>query len=215
MFDWDREFGRRAPRIVDIGCGDGRYLLDSARARPGSDHLGIELVGPLLAKGRREAERLRIPNLRFVAGDAVRWLRERLGEGSVDEIHIYHPQPYHDPAQAGLGMLTPEFFERAWRVLVAGGLLVLQTDSRPLGKYLLEACRKHFEPELRPDPWPGAPGGRTRRESVAIRKKLTVTRIEARRRDSPIDAAPPADYFEPGRPGLRTVRSARKRRPSR
>ena len=212
MFDWDREFGRRARRVLDIGCGDGRYLLDSAAARPDCDHLGIELLAPLLAKGRKEASKRGHPNLRFVAGDAVDWLRRRLEAGSVDEVHVYHPQPYHDPAQAGLGMLTEDFFERVWRVLAPGGLLVLQTDSRPLGKYLLEACRSRFEPEVLAGPWPGAPGGRTTREVLAIRKKLAVTRIAARRRDRPIEVPFPPDYFAPGRPGLRTVRSASKRK---
>ena len=210
-FDWERVFGRRAPRILDIGCGDGRYLISSARTRPGTDHLGIERIGPLLARGVREADRRGLPNLRLVAGDAVAWLFGRLDAASVDEVHVYHPQPYYDPDVARLGMLTAGFFERAWRVLVPGGLLVLQTDNRPYGKHLLQACRNHFEPQIRSGPLPDAPLGRTRREAVALRKNLKVLRVTARRRESPLHEAPPPEYFAPGRPGLRTVRAARKR----
>jgi tRNA (guanine-N7-)-methyltransferase len=211
-FDWGRVFARRAPRVLDIGCGDGRYLIASALSRPECDHLGIELVGPLVAKGIRDADRRGLSNVRFVTGDAVMWLFKRLGDASIDEIHVYHPQPYHDPAQAGMGMLTAEFFERAWQVILPRGLLVLQTDHRAYGKHLLEACRKHFDPEIRPGPWPEAPFGRTRRETVALRKRLAVLRVTARRRESPLDVASPPDYFEPGRAGVRTVRAARKRK---
>ena len=212
-FDWARAFGRHAPRVVDIGCGDGRYLVASALARPGFDHLGIEIVEPLVSRGMRDADRRGLKNLRFVAGDAVMWLFKRLDDSSVDEIHVYHPQPYHDPARPGL--LTAEFFERAWRVIRPRGLLVLQTDHRACGRYLLEALRRHFDPEIRPGPWPDAPLGRTRREALALRKKMVVLRVEARRRESPRDLTPPAPYDELGRPGLRTLRAARKRRRAR
>lgn len=212
-FDWERIFGRRAPRVVDLGCGDGRYLISAAQARPDRDHLGIELVAPLAAKGRREAERLRLPNLRFETGDAVAWLSGALETGSVDEIHLYHPQPYFDPSQAGLGMLTPEFFARIREVLRPHGLLVVQTDSPRCGKYLLEALPRHFDPEIRDGRWPDAPQGRTSRERLAIRKKLTILRIEARRRASPRDVPVPPPYYEEGRPGLRTIRAAKMGRP--
>jgi tRNA (guanine-N7-)-methyltransferase len=210
-FDWDRVFGRRARRILDIGSGDGRFLLESARLRPDCDHLGIELVGPLAARGALEARRRGLANVEFVSADAVAWLGNRGQEASIDEIHVYHPQPYFDPREAGRGMLTAKFFERLWEVLVPGGLLVLQTDDPRLGRYLLAACRNHFIPEIRPGPWPGAPEGRTRREAVALRKKRTVLRIEAPRRDVPAGAAPPPPFFVAGRPGLRTVRSGRRR----
>ena len=37
-------FGRTAPLIVDVGCGNGRYLLGSAVWRPDHDHLGADVL---------------------------------------------------------------------------------------------------------------------------------------------------------------------------
>jgi tRNA (guanine-N7-)-methyltransferase len=210
-FDWTRTFGRSAPRVLDVGSGDGRFLMDSAAARPDRDHLGIELIGPLADQAARRATQRGLSNVRFVSGDAVAWLSTRLAADSVDEIHVYHPQPYYDPAEASLGMLTPAFFERVWRVLRPDGVLVLQTDNRPYGKYLLEAARKHFEVEVQPGPWPDAPLGRTRREIIARRKGLKILRAVARRRTAPLEIAPPPPYFDPTRPGLRTRRPTRKK----
>lgn len=206
-FDWPKVFDRRAPRVLDVGCGDGRYLIGSAVARPEVDHLGIELVGPLLERGVSAANRRGLTNVRFVAGDAVAWLFKRAEPDSLDELHVYHPQPYYDETEASFGMLTPEFFERAWTVLRAGALLVLQTDDKPYGRYLLEAARKHFDATEVPGPWPDAPQGRTRREIVARRKKRSILRVEARRRERPLAIEVPAPYFDPGRPGLRKRRS--------
>ncbi len=46
VFDWARAFGRVAPHVVDLGCGNGRFLIASAVARPEVDHVGVELVPP-------------------------------------------------------------------------------------------------------------------------------------------------------------------------
>ena len=40
-FDWKAVFLREAPHVVDLGCGNGRFLVASAVARPHVDHLGI------------------------------------------------------------------------------------------------------------------------------------------------------------------------------
>ena len=194
-----------AARVLDVGCGDGDFLLAAAARRPERDHVGIDLLRPVIERAAREAERRGLSNVAFLAGDAVGWLR---GADGLDEIHVYHPQPYVDPAEVHLGMLAPAFFESAWRALRPGGLLVLQTDERRYGTYLREAARKHFEPEVLDGPWPDGP--RTRREKTAAGKRLRVLRIAARRRDVPlaIDAPPP--YFESG--GVRRRRPPRRAR---
>jgi tRNA (guanine-N7-)-methyltransferase len=207
-FDWTAVFGRVAPRVLDVGCGDGHYLLTAANAHPERDHVGIEVLAPLVAKGQAEAERRHLPNLRLLVGDAVQWLATQAHDHSLDEIHAYHPQPYFDPTVVGLGMLSNEFFADCWRVLRPDGVLVLQTDSRPYAKHLLAAAHKHFVVEVVPGLWPDAPQGRTRREEVALRKKLTILRAVARPRAMPLAITPPPPFFAPGRPGLQTVRSA-------
>lgn len=205
-FDWALVFGRTAPRVVDLGCGEGDYLLASASSRPERDHVGLDLLRPVVERAILEAERRRLPNVRFLAGDAVAWLREAEG---LDEIHVYHPQPYVDPAEVGLGMLAPAFFESAWRALKPEGLLTLQTDERRCGAYLREAVRKHFDARELDGPWPEGP--RTRREETARRKRLKILRILATRREVPLDLEVPGPYFE--RPNIRRRRL--KKRPGR
>lgn len=199
-FDWERIFGRAVPHVVDLGCGNGRYLIGSALARPGVDHLGIDLVQPAVDYGAHRANKRGLSNVRFVKADAVEWLFRRLGEGSVDEIHVYHPQPYYEQTDASRRMLTPDFLDRAWRVLRPGGLLVLQTDNKSYWRYMLQAAAKHFEPEVLPGPWPDAPWGRTRREILARKKGLVVWRMVARRRETPRTGGIAPPDFDANRP---------------
>ena len=42
--DWEALFGRRAPRVLDLGCGNGRFVVSSAVRRPEVDHLGVDAL---------------------------------------------------------------------------------------------------------------------------------------------------------------------------
>jgi tRNA (guanine-N7-)-methyltransferase len=209
-FDWERVFGRSSPRVVDLGCGNGRYLIGSALSRPDRDHLGVDLVQRAIDFAAHRANKRGLRNVRFVTGDAVLWLFARLAENSVDEIHVYHPQPYYEAAEISRRLLTPDFLERAWRVLRPNGLHVLQTDNKAYWKYLLEAVPAHFNPQIVAGSWPEAPEGRTRREIQARRKGLVIWRMEARRRDapSPVRISPPD--FDANRPRFKRGHGATK-----
>jgi len=210
-FDWERVFGRVAPHVIDVGCGTGRFIIEAAAADPGRDYLGIESVAPLVEQASRDALRRKLPNARFVAADAAAWLSTEAAPGSIDEIHVYHPQPYYDPGQVPVELLSRDFFDRAWTLLRPDGVLVLQTDNRRYGKHLLEVVADGFAPEIQDGPWPEAPLGRTQREIVARRKGLPILRVIARRRERPLGQPAPAPYFDPSRPGLRTRRPNRKK----
>lgn len=203
LFDWPAVFGRSAARVVDLGCGNGRYLIGSSVDRPDRDHLGIDLVQVAIDHAAHRANARGLQNVRFVTGDANRWLFERLTEDSVDEIHVYHPQPYYEEADRSHRLLTAEFLARTWKVLRERGMLVLQTDNKAYWQYLLQAVRRHFDAEVVPGPWPDAPRGRTRREIIARAKGLTIWRMMARRRpvEQKVDI-PPAD-FDANRPRFR------------
>src|SRR5699024_10725534 len=63
--DWDRQFGRTAPRTLEIGFGAGEALAELAVAHPQRDFIGIEVyrngVGRLLgAVDRAGARNVRV-----------------------------------------------------------------------------------------------------------------------------------------------------------
>lgn len=181
--DWAGLFDRDGARVVDLGCGNGRYLITSALARPDHLHLGIDLVPPAVQHAARRAGERGLANLKFAWGDGMRLLRHRLEPRSVDEIHVYHPQPYYDRDRTRRRMITPAFLLRAWQTLRPGGLLVVQTDNPAYRRYIEYAAPALFELQAQPGPWPDAPQGRTRREILAIQRGLPVYRVQARARD--------------------------------
>src|SRR4051812_5821026 len=50
-------FGRRAPVVLEVGCGHGAAALAYAAAHPGHDLLAVDVFTPALARMLAEAER--------------------------------------------------------------------------------------------------------------------------------------------------------------
>src|ERR671935_1642532 len=73
--DLQAVFGRRAPLIVDLGCGNGRFLIGSAVWRPGHDHLGADVLPVVIRYATRRANQRGLANVRFAVVDAAALLR--------------------------------------------------------------------------------------------------------------------------------------------
>ena len=54
---------------LDLGCGDGTTALPAAQR--GANVTGVDIAANLIAAGRRRAESLGLPNIRFEEGDAA------------------------------------------------------------------------------------------------------------------------------------------------
>jgi len=133
--------------------------------------------------------------VRYAWGDAISFFMERLEGSCVDELHVYHPQPYYEVEDRSKRMLTPAFLARAWRVLRPAGELFLQTDNPYYWRYLLSVVPRFFRFEERRSPWADAPRGRTRREIVARSRGLEVFRGSGVR----LDDLPPDEVERLGR----------------
>lgn len=180
--DWQSLFGRRAPVVLDLGCGNGRHLIHSAVWRPDLDHLGADILPVVIRYATRRANQRGLTNIRFAVKGAHELLAGHVAPGSVGEIHCYHPQPYYDPTRVHRRLITPAFLALVHRSLAAGGLFFIQTDNPGYWRYIRQVVPVFFDFEERDKPWPDAPKGRTRREIIALRRGLPVFRGTGRAR---------------------------------
>ncbi|MGQ0634046.1 MAG: tRNA (guanine(46)-N(7))-methyltransferase TrmB [Planctomycetaceae bacterium] len=176
LLDWQSLFGRSAPVVLDIGCGNGRYTISSAVWRPTHDHLAVDILPVVIRYATRRANQRGLANVRFAVIGGRELLLHHVAPATVTEIHCYHPQPYYDAAQVHKRLITSEFLALVYRALVPGGLFFVQTDNPGYWNYVRQVAPVFFDFEELAGRWPDAPKGRTRREIIALKKGLPVFR---------------------------------------
>ena len=182
--DFAALFGRVAPLVLDLGCGNGRSTILSAITRPTHDHFGIDTLPVVIRYARKRGNNRGCHNVKFAVIGGHELLANHIAPGSVHEIHVYHPQPYYEASQVHRRLITPEFLYFAHRSLSDDGELILQTDNPGYWRYIKEVVPAFFEFHERVGRWPDSPKGRTRREILALKRGLPVSRgVGVRRAD--------------------------------
>jgi tRNA (guanine-N7-)-methyltransferase len=145
--DFPAIFGRVAPLVIEIGFGNGDYLLSRAQAEPQKNFLGIEVHRPGVGRVLHKVEELVLANVRVACHDAVELLRDGVNDGTVSELVVYFPDPWPKKRHHKRRLIQPEFAALAARRLVPGGLLRLATDWADYAAQMLEVLSA--EPSLR------------------------------------------------------------------
>jgi len=126
--DFDTAFSRRAPRILEIGFGNGEALRYSAARDPARDHIGIEVHAPGVGRLLNALAEDGATNVRLYHHDAVEVLEREIADASLDEVRIYFPDPWHKKRHHKRRLVNPPFAALLVRKLAPGGRLHLATD---------------------------------------------------------------------------------------
>ncbi|WP_240126577.1 tRNA (guanosine(46)-N7)-methyltransferase TrmB [Thermomonas alba] len=126
--DFDAAFGRRAPRILEIGFGNGEALRYSAARDPARDHIGIEVHAPGVGRLLNALAADGACNVRVYHHDAVEVLEHEIADAALDEVRIYFPDPWHKKRHHKRRLVNPAFAALLARKLTVGGRLHLATD---------------------------------------------------------------------------------------
>ena len=85
---------RAAPLIVEIGFGNGDYLIHLAETRPDHNIIGVEISSQSLAKAEAKIEKRGLLNVRPIHCRAETALAHMLEPEAVAEFHINYPDPW-------------------------------------------------------------------------------------------------------------------------
>ncbi len=136
--DFAQVFGRDAPRVLEIGFGDGDTLVEQAAAAPGADWIGVEVHRPGIGHCLLRAEALGLGNLRVIAHDAVEVLERQVPPGSLERINLYFPDPWPKKRHHKRRLVQPAFLELAAAALAKGGTLRIATDWSSYAEHIDE-----------------------------------------------------------------------------
>lgn len=136
--DLDVAFGRRAPRILEIGFGMGETTAAIAAAHPENDYLGVEVHTPGVGALCKQIVERGLNNVRIVQHDAVEVVRDMLAEGSLAGIHVFFPDPWHKKRHNKRRLIQSPFVALLASRLAPGGYFHCATDWEEYGAQMLE-----------------------------------------------------------------------------
>jgi tRNA (guanine-N7-)-methyltransferase len=139
--DLDAVFGRSAPRILEIGFGNGDSLAEIARNHPENDYLGIEVHRPGVGHLLMKIEELGLSNVRVMCADAVEVLEKRIPDESLAALYLFFPDPWHKKRHHKRRQVRPEWARLVHRKLQPGGKLHMATDWQNYAEHMLEILR--------------------------------------------------------------------------
>lgn len=116
------------PLEIDLGCGDGAFLLGMAKEYPDHDFLGVERLLGRVRKVCKKITRRHLENarvLRLESRYTVEWL---LPEAAVSRLHLLCPDPWPKLRHHRRRLVQIEFLEAVNRALKPGGEFLFMTD---------------------------------------------------------------------------------------
>ena len=128
LLDMDALFGRDAPRVLEIGFGNGDTLVMAAAAAPDSDFIGIEVHDPGIGHCLIRAREAGVSNLKVIAHDAIDVLSHQVPDGALARVNLYFPDPWPKKRHHKRRIVQPSFLDLLARKLNPGGKFCVATD---------------------------------------------------------------------------------------
>lgn len=141
-------FPRSQPLEVELGSGDGSFLVNYAKLHPERNFLGVERLLGRLRKLDRKARRARLANLRGLRIESAYFLEYLLPQKSASAIHVYFPDPWPKRKHRKNRLINTRFTEIARQTLVPSGIVYLRTDDADYFSQMTSvfAANSTFEP---------------------------------------------------------------------
>jgi len=126
--DFDAVFGRHAPRVVEIGFGNGEALRFAGANDKARDFIGLEVHAPGVGRASNARGEEASATVGGSPPEAVEGRTHGMADASLDEVRIYFPDPWHKKRHNKRRLVQPEFAALLVRKLRPGGRLHLATD---------------------------------------------------------------------------------------
>ena len=136
--DLDRQFGRSAPKILEIGFGMGETTAAIAQRNPENDYLGVEVHTPGVGSLLNRIADLGLRNVSIIQHDAVAVLRDMIAPAALDGVHIFFPDPWPKKRHHKRRMIQPPFVALLVSRLKPGATVHVCTDWEDYARQMLE-----------------------------------------------------------------------------
>lgn len=139
--DWRVIFPKVQPVELDLGAGDGGFVLEMARRHPDRNFLAVERLLGRARKIVKRAEQEHLTHLRVLRMETSYFIRYLCPPASVQRVYILFPDPWPKRRHFPHRLIQPEFLRDLRAVLTAEGEVRFTTDHQDYAQWAL----KHWQ----------------------------------------------------------------------
>ena len=145
-------FAQNQPLEVELGSGDGSFLVEYASLHPQHNFVGVERLLGRAKKIDRKGRRVGLRNVRAIRIESAYFLEYLLPSHAASALHIYFPDPWPKKKHRRHRLINSRFPSLAARALKPKGCVFLRTDDADYFEQMSEVFQS--SPEFKPVPTP-------------------------------------------------------------
>lgn len=134
---WPDIFGRQAPLQVEIGFGNGEFLVREAQQHPEWNYIGLEVEWASIQRGLRRIAQQRLDNVRLLQIDARLALTRLFAPLTLQRAYTLFPCPWPKERHTKHRLLNGAFLTLLNSRLVRHGQALIVTDHQPYVDWVL------------------------------------------------------------------------------
>lgn len=135
--DYQALFGNSNPVELEIGCGKGKFIIETAIENPDINYIAIEKYDNVIVQACEKAEQEKITNLKFM-NIGAEYLERYLKSGSIRKIYLNFSCPYPKKSYANRRLTNKRFLKIYEALLSSEGEIYQKTDNQGLFEYSIE-----------------------------------------------------------------------------
>ena len=178
---WLKKYGQYRHLYLEIGCGKGKFTVETARSNPDTLFVAVEKVQSALVMAMERAQKNGVGNIVFIDCDAAN-IASVFAHGEVERIYLNFCDPWPKSRDAKFRLTAPSFLRSYADILAANGVICFKTDNTPLFTWsvgILQEEGWHLQAVTNDLHHDGPQGVMTDYEERFYQQGLPINRLEA------------------------------------
>lgn len=141
LLSYEEVFGNANPVELEVGCGNGGFVLEKARRNPNVNYIAVELCTNVVLTAMERVRAAELKNVRFLNIPAE-ILQCYLPAGSIGKIYLNFSTPLPEKSREKQRLTSSRFLAIYLDILSQDGMIEQKTDSEPFFDYSLNQFRE-------------------------------------------------------------------------
>lgn len=138
FIDYAQVFGNSNPVRLEIGCGKGKFIAETAELFPEKNFIACEKISNVIVEACEKVKGAGLKNVHFL-NSAAEVLPRYIPPRSIEAIYLNFSNPLPKEGYKKQRLTHPRFLEIYRGLLAEGGLILQKTDDYDFYRFSLES----------------------------------------------------------------------------